>query len=33
MPVYAKALRKINTNVDIADNGGMDAIDISGEDA
>lgn len=33
LPVYTKALRKINTNVDIADNGGMDAIDISGEDA
>ena len=33
LPVYAKALRKINTNVDVADNGGMAAIDISGEDA
>ena len=33
LPVYSKALRKINTNVDVADNGGMGAIDISGEDA
>ena len=32
LPVYSKALRRINTNVDVADNGGMDAIDISGED-
>ena len=33
LPVYSKALKKINTNVDVADNGGMAAIDISGEDA
>lgn len=33
LPVYAKALRRINTNVEVADNGGMDAIDLSGEDA
>ena len=33
LPVYSKALKKINTNVDVADNGGMGAIDISGEDA
>ena len=33
LPVYSKALRKINTNVDVADNGSMGAIDISGEDA
>lgn len=33
LPVYSKALKKINTNVDVADNGGMDAIDLSGEDA
>ena len=33
LPVYSKLLRKINTNVDVADNGGMAAIDISGEDA
>ena len=33
LPFYSKLLKKINTNVDIADNGGMDAIDISGEDA
>ena len=33
LPVYTKALRKINTNVDVADNGGMGVIDISGEDA
>ena len=33
LPVYSKALKKINTNVDVADNGRMGAIDISGEDA
>ena len=33
LPFYSKLLKKINTNVDIADNGGMEAIDISGEDA
>lgn len=33
LPVYSKALKKINTNVDVAENGGMGAIDISGEDA
>ena len=29
----AKALKKINTNVDVEENGDMGAIDISGEDA
>ena len=33
LPVYSKALKKINTNVDVADNAGMGTIDISGEDA
>ncbi|MDO4865707.1 MAG: hypothetical protein Q4C10_04065 [Clostridia bacterium] len=33
LPVYSKALKKINTNVDVADNGSMGVIDISGEDA
>ena len=33
LPVYSKLLRKINTNIEVADNGGMAAIDISGEDA
>lgn len=33
LPAYSKALRRINTNVEVADNGGMDAIDLSGEDA
>lgn len=33
LPVYSRLLKKINTNVDVADNGGMAAIDISGEDA
>ena len=33
LPVYSKLLKKINTNVDVEDNGGMAAIDISGEDA
>ena len=32
LPVYSKLLRKINTSVDIGDNGKLDAIDISGED-
>ena len=32
LPLYTKALRKINTNVDIAENQGMGKIDISGED-
>ncbi len=32
LPVYSKALKKINTNIDVADNGGMGKIDIS-EDA
>ncbi|MGX8705052.1 MAG: hypothetical protein ACSW8J_00590 [bacterium] len=32
LPVYTKALRKINTNVEIAENQGMGQIDISGED-
>ena len=32
LPVYSKLLRKINTNIDIAGNTGMTAIDISGED-
>ena len=33
LPVYTPLLRKINTNVEIAGNGEMNAIDISGEDA
>ena len=33
LPVYSKALRKINTSVEVADNAGMGQIDISGEDA
>ena len=33
LPVYSKQLRKINTSVEVEDNGGMEAIDISGEDA
>ena len=32
LPVYSKMLRKINTSVDIGDNGKLEAIDISGED-
>ena len=32
LPVYSKLLRKINTSVDIGDNGQMGAIDISGDD-
>ena len=31
-PVYAKWIRSIKTSVDVEDNGGMAAIDISGED-
>ena len=31
-PVYSKLLRKINTSVDIGDNGQLGAIDISSED-
>ena len=33
LPVYSKLLRKIKTSIEVEDNGGMDAIDISGEDA
>ncbi len=33
LPVYTPLLRKIRTNIDIAGNSGMTAIDISGEDA
>ena len=33
LPVYTKLLRSINTNIDVEGNGGMEAIDISGEDA
>ena len=33
LPVYSKALRKINTSVEVAENGSMGKIDISGEDA
>jgi glucan phosphoethanolaminetransferase (alkaline phosphatase superfamily) len=33
LPFYSKALRKINTNVEVAENSGMGQIDISGEDA
>lgn len=32
LPVYSKALKKINTSIDVEDNGEMEAIDISGED-
>ena len=32
LPVYSKLLRKIDTSVDIGDNGQLGAIDISGED-
>lgn len=28
LPVYSKLLRKINTNVDVEDNGNMDAIEL-----
>ena len=33
LPVYTPLLKKMNTSVRIEDNGAMDAIDISGEDA
>ena len=33
LPVYSKALKKINTNIDVEENGSMAKIDISGEDA
>jgi glucan phosphoethanolaminetransferase (alkaline phosphatase superfamily) len=33
LPLYAPLIRKINTSVEIAGNGEMGAIDISGEDA
>ena len=33
LPVYTKLLRSINTNIEVEGNGGMGAIDISGEDA
>ena len=33
LPLYTKALRSIKTSIDVADNGQMDKIDISGEDA
>lgn len=32
LPLYAKALKKINTSIDVEGNGEMGAIDISGED-
>jgi len=32
LPLYAKALKNINTSIDVEDNGEMDAIDISGEE-
>ena len=31
LPVYSKLIRKVNTNVEVEDNGSMGAIDISGE--
>lgn len=33
MPVYAKLLRKVKTSIVVEDNGELDEIDISGEDA
>lgn len=33
LPYYSKLIRKINTSIEVEDNGGMDTIDISGEDA
>jgi glucan phosphoethanolaminetransferase (alkaline phosphatase superfamily) len=33
LPAYAPIIRKINTNIDVAGNSEMGAIDISGEDA
>lgn len=32
LPLYAKALKKIDTSIDVEGNGEMAAIDISGED-
>lgn len=32
LPLYSKALLKINTSIDVEDNGEMEAIDISGEE-
>jgi hypothetical protein len=32
LPVYAKAIRKINTSIEVDTMGDMQAIDISGED-
>lgn len=32
LPAYAKALKKINTSIDVEDNGEMGTIDISGEE-
>lgn len=32
LPAYGKALKKINTSIDVEDNGEMEAIDISGEE-
>lgn len=32
LPVYAPLIRKINTNIDVAENTEMSAIDLSGED-
>ena len=33
LPVYKPWIKRINTSIEVEDNGGMDAIDISGEDA
>ena len=32
LPVYSKVLKKINTSIDVEDNGELEAIDISGEE-
>lgn len=32
LPLYSKLLRKINTSIDVEDNGELEAIDISGEE-
>ncbi len=32
LPFYKGLIRKIDTSVEVEDNGGMEAIDISGED-
>lgn len=32
LPLYSKVLRKINTSIEVEDNGEMEAIDISGEE-